>query len=172
MYSLNVPLPGAVADRVAGVQADLPGADFRESPTLVAKRLDPDGTVASGITPFAELRTGVEAALADVSAFPARIDRVGVFEHPPAGTAPVVYLAVESPGLVSLHDRLCRSFAPAPAIEGRDYVPHVTVARGGHAVDARRLDGTAVEPVEWTVDEFTLYDADNGATVDRFALSG
>ena len=100
----------------------------------------------------------------------ARVDEVGVFEQPPVGTAPVVYLAVESPGLVQLHEHLVATFeSVSDGIEGESYVPHVTIARGGSVDTARRVAGE-VDPIEWTVSELQFWDAKHSQSVSTVSL--
>jgi len=102
--------------------------------------------------------------------FEARITGVEMFEAVPTGTAPVVYLAVEGRGLRALHDRLCDTFEPVPDIEGEDYRPHVTIARGGRVERARAVVETDVEPIDWVVDELVFWDARNEQPVSRVSL--
>lgn len=147
MYSLNVPVPGHVARLAAGLAADCRTADVRTRHTLVVKRL--------GEGDHRRLAERVRRALSGTAAFPARATGLDAFEQPASGPAPVVYLAIESAGVRALHDRLCEAFDPVPGLEGDDYVPHVTVARGG---DAREVLGAAFEPVAWTVDRLVVWD--------------
>lgn len=164
--SLNVPVPG----RVAAVAGDLrpalaPFETVRDRHNLVVKRLseeDPAG-----------LETRVRQALAGAPTFEARVAEIGAFEEPWAGPGPVVYLAVESPGLHRVHRQLCEAFDPVPAIEGDGYVPHVTLARGGGAAAedaAERLVGTEVDPVTWTVGELVFWDARYDEVLGRVSL--
>ncbi|HKJ57627.1 MAG TPA: 2'-5' RNA ligase family protein, partial [Halobacteriales archaeon] len=137
----------------------------RERHTLVVKRLgeaEPSG-----------LEKRVRRALSGVPAFEARVAGIGAFREPTAGPAPVVYLAVKSPGLVRLHRRLCETFGTVPGIEGDDYVPHVTLARGGgdEASEAvERLLETEVDPVTWTVGELVFWDARFDEVTGRVSL--
>lgn len=165
-FSLNVPVPGRVAAIASELRPALsPFASIRDRHTLVLKRLgeaDRDG-----------LESRVRQALVGAPAVEARIGSIGAFEAPAAGTAPVVYLAVESPGLHQLHAQLCARFEPALGIEGDDYVPHVTLARGGGeaamaAVD--RLRDRAIEPVSWTVGELVFWDARHDEVTGRVSL--
>lgn len=158
MYSLNAPVPTEVGRLAAGVGASARTARVRERHTLVCKRLGEDDPAALG--------RRAREALAGAPPVAAHIERVATFADPPAGRGPVAYLAVESPGLVELHDRLCETFDPTPGIEGVDYVPHVTVARGG---DAATLAGS-VDPVEWTVDRLAVYDAGYEEEIESIAL--
>lgn len=166
MYSLNVPLPGAVAATAGDLARELPAATPRErgSRTLVAKRLG-QGDAAD----YHAIEARAREALAGTAPFAARVHRVDVFEDVPTGTAPVVYLAVESQGLFELHRDICGAFEPVAGIEGEDYTPHVTVARGGSLETARRVAGP-IDPIEWTVDELAFYDAEHREWVSRVAL--
>lgn len=164
-YSLNVPVPG----RVSRIADDLSHAlstfdNIRGRHSIVVKRL--------GVGRAAPLGDRARRALAGAPAVEARIDGIGVFEDPPTGSAPVVYLDVESPGLRRLHERLCTIFEPVPGLEGDGYVPHVTLARGGTLEDAYRLAERSVEPVTWTVSELRLWDAADREAVRRFPLPG
>lgn len=166
MYSLNAGVPGPVAARASDLARSLPEATPRErgAHTLVAKRLG-DGDARD----YYALEARAREALAGSSPFAARVDRVACFETVPTGTAPVVYLAVESPGLVALHRRLCEVFDPVAGIEGDEFTPHVTVARGGSLETAREVRGP-IDPIEWTVDELFFFDAERGEAVSRVSL--
>jgi hypothetical protein len=174
--SVNVPVPGQVEAVAAEVAADLtagqgglagfdrPGAaDFRvrQHRTLVAKRLS-DGD------PHRVERRAREA-LSGTPPFEVRVDRVEQFAEPTSGSGPVVYLAVESPGLRRLHARLCDALGTVEGLEAEDYTPHVTVARGGTAEAAERVLGP-VDPVEWTVSELQLWDATRKLVAARISL--
>lgn len=167
VYSLNAPVPSAVARLAADLAGELPAARARArgTRTLVVKRLS-DG----GESDDARLEARAREALAGAPACGARVDGVDVFEDVHAGPAPVVYLAVESPGLGALHGRLCEAFEPVAGIEGEEYVPHVTVARGGSVDAARRLAATDVDPIEWTVEELQFWDATREQSVSRVSL--
>jgi 2'-5' RNA ligase len=162
--SLNAPVPGAVARVAADLHPRLVAFDrIRERHTLVVKRFE---DVAPS-TLLARLRSD----LAGTPAVEARLDGVGSFEAPPVGAAPVVYLAVDSPGLLDLHDRLVGAFGAVPGLEGPDYVPHVTLARGGDVADARRLAAEAEVPaVTWTVDRLDVFDPEYRETAGSVSL--
>lgn len=184
MNSVNVPVPGRVSALAAEVAADLSagqgGAEFgsaarahagsrdghggvrvRDDRTLVAKRL-PEGDPH-------RVEARAREAIAGTPPFEVRVDRVDQFSEPTAGSGPVVYLAVESPGLWELHERLCRAFDPIDRLEGPDYTPHVTVARGGDPEAAERVLGP-VDPVEWTVTELQFWDATRALVAGRVSL--
>jgi len=95
---------------------------------------------------------------------------VDYFARPPRGPGPVVYLAVESPGLRRLHRRLVERFGAVPGLEGDDYVPHVTLARGGDPAAAERAATRDVEPVAWTVSELEAWDAERREAIGRIDL--
>ncbi len=167
MYSLNVPLPGSVSALATDLARELPGARARErdNHTLVAKRLEADDRVA-----FQRARARARDVLTGTPAFEIRLAGISLFETPPTGNAPVVYLSVESPGLEALHERLCEQFDPAEGIEGEAYTPHVTVARGGSLDAARRLTDRDIDPIEWTVSRLQFYDATRGESAGTVSL--
>lgn len=167
VYSLNVPVPASVAALAGDLARDLPRAEprARGTHTLVAKRLG--GSDRAG---DARLESRAREAVRGLAPFEVRVDGVGQFERAASGPSPVVYLAVDSAPLERLHDRLCERFAPVADVEGDDYTPHVTVARGGDPAAAARLVETDVEPVCWTVDELRFYDAGRESWTSRLSL--
>ncbi len=153
--SLNVPVPArveAVAEDLLPLLTDF--ASRRERHTLVCKRLVTD-------EPPRRVRERLRTTLDGAAPVRARIDGVGAFERPPVGPAPVVFLRVESPGLETLHRRLCEEYPPVEGIEAEAYVPHVTLARGGDVspADVDALRERPVPAVEWTVDRLHVFDA-------------
>ncbi|MFB6183685.1 MAG: 2'-5' RNA ligase family protein [Haloarculaceae archaeon] len=169
MYSLNVPVPPEVAALASDLARDLPGARSRArgEHTLVLKRLTGDDTTADG---YARLEARARDVLRGAPAPAARITGVDRFDEAASGPSPVVYLAVESPGLRTLHARLVEAFDPVDGVEGDDYVPHVTVARGGSPDVVERACNADVDPVEWTVSQLQFYDAERGQPVSTLAL--
>jgi 2'-5' RNA ligase len=166
VYSVNVPMPAAVERVAADLHGDLYALDsVRERHTLVVKRL---GDLDSGAYPAVEKRA--RRTLRGTPAFEARVTGVETFDRPASGDGPVVYLAVESPALDRVHDRLAAEFDPVPGVEGNDYVPHVTLARGGDPDAAARVADRDVEPVTWTVTELEFYDARRGERVSAVSL--
>lgn len=155
MFSLNVPVPAEVSALAAELRsALLPAAQLRDELTLVVKRLPADSW-----DEFVEVERDVRRTTADQPPMAARIDGVATFEDPPAGAAPVLYLPVESPGLVALHARLVERFGAAGGIEGDGYVPHITLARGPGSDEAAALVRDADVPsIEWTVDQLVFWD--------------
>jgi 2'-5' RNA ligase len=168
VYSLNVPVPGELSALASRLARDIPAARARSRAdhTLVLKRLgDGDDT-------FARLAARAREALSGAPAVEARVAGVDYFAEAASGPSPVVYLAVESPGLVALHRRLAGTFDRVEGIEGDAYVPHVTVARGGTVDAARRLADRAVDPVEWTVTRLVFWDARRGQEAGTVTLPG
>ena len=167
MYSLNVPVPSDVTTLATSLARDLPGARARTrgKHTLVLKRL---GT--GDRSQFQRVAARVRDALIGTPTFRACIPGIEFFQTATDGTSPVVYLAVESPELRRLHDRLCGTVDPVAGMEGEAYVPHVTVARGGDVEAAQRLVDREIEPIEWAVEELAFFDADRGQSVSRVSL--
>ena len=167
MYSLNASFPSAVPALAGRLARDLPRAQARNrgEHTLVCKRLGSGDHAA-----YARIEARARDAIRGTAPFDVRVTGVGCFETATTGPSPVVYLAVESSGLVALHERLCERFGPVDEVEGDEYVPHVTVARGGDRDTAARLVGRNIEPVRWTVDELSFYDADRNQPVSRLSL--
>ena len=164
MYSVTVPVPGRVRRLAADLYPALVGFDtVREDHTLLLKRLGDSVHVD-------QLQQRTHRALEGTPAVEARIAGIDYFEEPPLGTAPVVYLAVESPGLESIHVTLTDHFEPVEGLEGPDYVPHVTLARGGDLDAASRLAEREIEPITWTVSELEFYDGTYGYPISRVSL--
>jgi hypothetical protein len=174
VYSLNVPVPSTVARLASDLARELPAARPRQrgEHTLVCKRLD--GTDAAGSRAAqnvaGRLDARVREAIAGTAPFAVRVTGVDQFPEAVTGPSPVVYLAVESPGLLDLHRRVCGSFEPVEGLEGEAYTPHVTVARGGSAAAADALCERDIEPVEWTVEKLQVYDAEHAQPVRTLAL--
>lgn len=167
-YSLNASVPVSVARLAAGLASDCRTADVRTKHSMVVKRL-PDESGPDGRRPNVRaFASRAREVLSDLGPFVVRVTGVESFDRPTSGTGPVVYLAVESPGMVAAHERLCQVFDPLPGLEGEDYVPHVTIARRG---DADRLVGTDIDPIEWTVERLVVWDAHRRLEVESVSLS-
>ena len=172
-YSLNAPVPASVARLAAGLASECRTADVRTKHSMVVKRLPEDVGRAGGGHPGGHepnvraFASEAREALAGLGPFAVRVTGVESFDRPTNGTGPVVYLAVESPGIREAHRRLCERFEPLPGLEGEDYVPHVTLARRG---DADRLVGREVDPVEWTVERLVVWDAHRRLEVETVSL--
>ncbi|QLG50052.1 2'-5' RNA ligase family protein [Natrinema halophilum] len=164
MYSVNVPVPGRVRRLADRLYPELVGFEtVREDHSCLLKRLGEADHVA-------QLQHRAHRALEGAPAVEAEITGIDYFADPPLGSAPVVYLAVESPGLEEIHATLTDAFEPVDGLEGRDYVPHVTLARGGHAETAQRLADREIEPVRWTVSELEFWDGTYKLPVSRISL--
>jgi len=166
VYSLNVPVPGAVERLAADLHPRLTAFDrVRDRHSLVCKRFEADEG------DYDRLRERLRVALSPTPAFEARVTGIDAFETPTHGPGPVVYLAVESPGLHDLHRRLVDAFgAVHEELEGETYVPHVTLARGDgrDALDALRA--LNVDPITWTVSELHLWSRARRETAWRVSL--
>ncbi|QCC50345.1 2'-5' RNA ligase family protein [Halapricum salinum] len=164
MYSLNVPLPSSVTRLASRLARDLPRARARPrgEHTLVVKRL--------GSGDGARLATSVDEHLSDVAPFELRVREVDSFETAATGGSPVSYLRVESQELRRLHERLCSHFEPVDGIEGNDYVPHVTIARGGDLASVRRLADREIDSIRWTAEELVVWDSERNLDVRQFSL--
>jgi 2'-5' RNA ligase len=169
VYSVNAPVPPAVASLATDLSRSLPRARARTrgTHTLVVKRLSDDRSQGPG---YSQLEARAREALRGTPACEARVADIGVFEEVPYGTAPVVYLTVESPGLDRLHEQLCSVFEPVENLEGEEYVLHVTIARGGSLANARDLATREIEPIEWVVDELSFWDAERSQAISRISL--
>lgn len=168
MYSLNAPLPAAVSVLATDIAHELPKFQVRQrgEHALGVKRLD-HGTDQ----PYSRLEARTREVLAGESAFTVSVTDVDYFADAVLGSTPVVYLAVESPELVALHRRLAEIFEPVEGIEGDEYTPHVTIARGGDLAQAKRVADRDIEPIEWSVSELLFWDADERNAVSTVSLS-
>lgn len=163
VYSLNVPVPGRVERVAADLYPRLTDFDrVRERHSLVCKRFES--------AEYHRLAERARRALAGAPAVEARIDGIDWFAEPVRGPGPVVYLAVESPGLYALHERLVGEFGAISDLEDTEYVPHVTLARGGSKEQARALCALDVDPVVWTISELVFWDHRRGERVGTIPL--
>ncbi len=165
MYSVNVPVPSEVSALASRLARDLPRARGRPrgEHTLVVKRLVGEGGDHQQVARARDV-------LADAPTFRVRITGIDLFARPTSGAGPVVYLAVESPGLERLHYRLASAFDPVEGIEGEAYVPHVTIARGGPERAAHRITDRQIDPIEWTASELVFWDGDRNQPAGRVSL--
>ena len=155
MYSVNVPVPGRVRRLASDLHPHLVAfAQYPSDHTLLVKRLD-----ASTPSERHRVQRRVRDALRGLPPFAVRVTGIDYFETPTSGTSPVVYLAVESPGLREAHDRLVDELGSMPGLGGDDYVPHVTLARDGPLDAADAAASVDVDPVEGTVERLEFYDA-------------
>lgn len=168
MYSLNAPVPGEVERLAEELFPTLTAFErIRERHALLVKRL---GEVEAARVGPDRLAERLRPVLSGTPAFEARISEIDYFADPPLGSGPVVYLAVESPGLRRLHRRLVEAFGAVDDLEGESYVLHVTLARGGSVDAAARLADTEIEPITWTVSELLLWNQKYREVVRRISL--
>lgn len=167
VFSLNVPVPGEVRRVADELHPDLVRFDrIRDRHTLLAKRfdtgLDDDAGSLSRLRERLRplLREHGRAGDGSAGGLDLRVTGLDYFERPTRGPGPVVYLAIESPDLHALHRRLCAAFGAVAGMEDAEYVPHVTLARGGQVADAADLvRRQSVEPIEWTAGELRIHDS-------------
>ena len=168
MYSVNIPVPPPVRNLASQLRPALSGFDrIRQarSRTLVLKRLP-----ATDRREYLEAARRAKSTLSGTPPFEISVTGIDTFRHPPRGPGPVAYLAVEGTELYGLHDRLVDEFSPVQGLEGPDYVPHITLARGGSGETADRLETRSIEPVRITVDTLELYDSTHGERVESIPL--
>ena len=177
MFSLNVPLPNRISRLTTTLHADLLSFDSRrDHQTLVLKRFEsPHGGQASTNISLPVLREQLRPVLTSPNT-PNQIELsvtgTNFFENPPGGAAPVVYLVVESQSLMTLHAQLCNSFTTTDDLEGDEYTPHITLARGGDTADATRfIEHQSIDPVTWTVDSLQIWDSRYRETAAQISLS-
>jgi|AntRauMinimDraft_4_1070384.scaffolds.fasta_scaffold00042_32 hypothetical protein len=190
VFSLNIPLPPTVDRLAVDLHPKLSGFDrVRDRHTLVCKRFGVDdidgagGIDGAGSEPGADrrrppksdalatLRDDLRPVVSRIDPFEVAVVGIRTFDVPASGSRPVMYLAVESDGLVRLHRRLCAVYGAIEGIEGDAYVPHVTLARGGNPEPGVVADLVAadVEPIRWRVHALDLYDPEFrevAATID------
>ena len=185
MFSLNVPLPPAVERLATDLHPKLSGFDrVRERRTLVCKRFgvadvrsgEREGGSGGRDAPPREdaldrLRERLHRPLSGTNPFEVAVTGIDVFDAPRSGSRPVVYLAVESDEMLRLHRRLCAAFGAVEGIEGDDYVPHVTLARGGNPEPGAvaGLVDAEFDPIQWRVHALDVWDPEYrevAATVD------
>ncbi|MFB6110268.1 MAG: 2'-5' RNA ligase family protein [Halodesulfurarchaeum sp.] len=168
MYSLNVPVPPEVRSLARELRPALTPFDRirpDRSRTLVLKRLPAEDRRA-----LLEDARRARRALAGTPVFEARVTGVDVFREPPTGTAPVAYLAVEGRGLRETHAALLEEFDAVEGLEGADYTPHVTLARGGPPEAIEPFLDREIEPVTFTVDTLEFYDSVHRERVESVPL--
>lgn len=190
MFSLNVPIAPAVSRLAADLHLKQSGFKrVRDRHTLVCKRFGVEDiplsetdtsrigdTTDDDPTPpkpdvLSALRRDLRPSLSGTTPFDVAVTGVDVFDDPASGSRPVVYLVVESAGLVRLHRRLCDAYGPIPGIEGDDYEPHVTLARGGDPDPGVVADlvASSFDPIRWRIHALDVYDPDYrevAATID------
>lgn len=159
--SLNVPIPGKIRRQVDTLRPYLRAN--REEHTLVCKRLGEGDTGAA-------VRKRVRRELAGQPPFEVRTTGIETFDQPARGDAPVVYLAVESPPLVDLHERMCDVIDPVPGLEGSDYVPHISIGRAETEAALQRLEHRAPEAETWMVSQLVFWDGRHGEEIGRVSL--
>ena len=162
MWSLNVSMPQNIVRAIKEVTLGVSGwEEICEDPTLVIKRFekgDVDGHVESEIRLLLE---GVEP-------FDIEIGNLERFDVAERGSSPVLYLEVKSPGMKALHETLVDVFGSVKGVEGENYIPHITIARGGSG-DYIEFDGLSCD-TEWTVEMLELWNRDGRKKKNKIIL--
>ncbi len=124
VWSLNVSIPQNIVRAIGEVTSELgQGGEVNEELTLVIKRFekrDLDG----------HLESEIKILLENVEPFVVEIGNLKMFDVADRGTSPVLYLEVKSRGIKLLHETLVSSFGCVEGVEGENYIPHITIARG------------------------------------------
>jgi len=185
VYSVNVPVPATVRRLAAALEPALSAfSSVRDRHTLVVKRLD-----GRDLDDLHRIRERLRPALSGVAPFDLRVAGVDAFENPPLGDGPVVHLAVEAveggmppagaDPLADVHGRLVGEFGAVDGLEGAEYVPHVTLARGWDgrgdptaAVDRLRERVRESELPRWTVEELGVWTREYREIAARLPLRG
>ncbi|MCL9816039.1 2'-5' RNA ligase family protein [Natronocalculus amylovorans] len=174
MFSVNVPVSGRTKQLANRIHPDLIQFQrMRDRHTLVLKRFD-DSLLERGLSPnqqVAAFRHLLRPLAANTAPFTVRATHIDTFDEPPVGSAPVVYLAIESEPLMEFHRRLVSEFGPIDGLEGEKYTPHVTLARGGATAVADRLSEMTVDPIEWRVTSLDIWDPQFREIAGRISLT-
>ncbi|ELY98104.1 2'-5' RNA ligase family protein [Natrialba asiatica] len=167
MYSVIAPVPGRVRKLATDLHPELVAFEHvRRTHSCLLKRLGD-----ASRTHLTHLQRRTHRALENTAAVDATITGIDYFDDPPIGSAPVVYLSVDSPGLEAIHSQLIEIFDPVDDLEGDDYVPHITLARGGDTATARRLADREIDPITWTVTELEFWNGTEKVPASRVPLS-
>ena len=150
MWSLNVSIPQNIVRAIEEITLGVKGwEEICEEPTLVIKRFekkDLDGHVKS------EIRFLLE----NVEPFGIEIGNLERFDVAERGSSPVLYLEVKSPEVKALHENLVDVFGSVEGIEGENYIPHITIARGGSG-DYIEFSGLSCD-TGWIVEMLEFWD--------------
>ncbi len=164
MYSLTAVVPGRVSAIARELRPRLTAFEtIRDQHTILIKRLGDKQT-------FTRAQKRLRSVLAGTAPIDVTVTGIDYFADPPRGTAPVVYLSLESPDLDALHHRLVEAFGAVHTLEGPEYTMHITLARGGDPATAQRLTDRSIDPVSWTISELQLWDADQKRPVSTIGL--
>lgn len=167
VYSLNAAIPAAAIEQRDELLEHLESFETVRDPlTLVIKRFGtPDSTALSS------LERSLGEVLNEWGPMRAEIDGIDLFMDPPSGPSPVIYLGVSSHGLEALHRDLVDRFGVVdPAIEGENYIPHITIARGGPRVAIDELRDISLETHQWTIETVMLWSSRHDKPVKQFSL--
>ena len=166
VYSLNVAIPGEIHALTERLRPQLLTCDtIRDTKTLVVKRFP-----ATDRDELTRAQKKTRDALRGTDPFRIRVTGVEQFEIPASGDGPVLFLAIDSPALEAIHDRLVTVFDAAPGIEGEDYRPHITIARGGDPEVVEDILQTEIEPLSVAVNRLIYWDAQRNLPTGELRL--
>ena len=94
--------------------------------------------------------------LESVEPFGIEIENLERFDVAEKGSSPVLYLEVKSPEVKALHETLVDVFGSVEGVEGENYIPHITIARGGSG-DYTEFSGLSCD-TGWTVEMLEFWD--------------
>ncbi len=164
MYSINAAVPGRVRALAGSLRPALAAFDsVRDHHSILIKRLGDEQAFASQVKRIRRVISGTQPIQVAVTG-------IDYFVDPPRGPGPVVYLALDSPGLDKLHAQLIEEFGARPALEGDAYTMHITLARNGDLAAAKRLAERSIDRIDWTITELRLWDASRNRTVSTVSL--
>ncbi|HIJ12598.1 MAG TPA: 2'-5' RNA ligase family protein [Halobacteriales archaeon] len=162
MWSLNVSIPQGIVRAIGEITPVLGrGEGIVEEPTLVIKRFekeDLDGHIESEI----------KFLLENVEPFIVEIGNLEMFEVADRGTSPVRYIEVKSIGIKVLHETLVSVFGCVKGVEGENYIPHITIARGSGAKNLDFSDFSG--PIQWTANTLEFWDRDKRKRKNKVIL--
>ncbi len=152
MWSLNVSIPQGIVRAIEEMAPVSRGwEEIVEEPTLVIKRFekeDLDGHIESEI----------KFLLENVEPFTVEIGNLEMFEVADRGTSPVLYIEVKSIGMKLIHETLVSVFGCVKGVEGENYIPHITIARGSGVKNIDFSDFSG--PTWWTAKTLEFWDGD------------
>ncbi len=162
MWSLNAMIPRKITEMIHSFGPELNGwEDINKDHTLVIKRFQE-------INSRDNFESEMRLLLEKTDPFEIRIGDIDIFSSVPKGSSPVLYIEIESRDLVKIHEKLINVFGVVEGLEGKDYIPHITIARGhknGFERFEKNLDATGIVKV------LEFWDREKYKSKDRIFLS-
>ncbi|MFB6188052.1 MAG: 2'-5' RNA ligase family protein, partial [Halobacteriaceae archaeon] len=151
-FSLNIPVAGEVKQETNQFTPYLTDFEVRDHFTFVIKRFQEDRDRID------QIQKRTRHALSGMSPFSVKITGIDCFRNPPKGDGTVVYFAVESSQLLDIHKQLCDEFGIVQPLEGDEYSPHITIARGNNEKTIETLLSQSIKPITWQVNHLEFFD--------------